>query len=253
MGTRTTWFAAGAATTVLLGRLSTRTGVSDAEAFASLPGDDRIPQPMVQWTRGVTVPVPAADVWPWLVQAGYGRAGWYTPRWIDDIINPTLFRTRITDRRADDRLHPEFQHLAVGDVIADGPDHAAFFRVLDVRPQHAIVYYSIRHPWRGHPVDHTDPQALHAVEQHLLEGGVYLEFTWTFALLADTANSTRLLVRTRANFAPRTLAPLVPLAGLFDATYGVAMLRAIANRATTPASATTPADDHAPVPRVQEV
>lgn len=54
-------------------RLSSRTGVSDAEAYGSLPGDDLIAHPMVEWTRGITVRTTAERVWPWLVQMGYGR------------------------------------------------------------------------------------------------------------------------------------------------------------------------------------
>lgn len=231
MRSRIGWFAGGMAASAWLRRVSTRTGVRDEEAFAALPGDEVIAQPMVQWTRGVTVAASAEAVWPWLVQAGHGRAGWYTPQWIDTIMEPTLFRTRIVDRPADNQIHPELQHLAVGDVIADGPDYAAYFRVLDIQPARAVVYYSIRHPWRGHPVDPDDPEALRGVEQHLLAGGVYLEFTWTFVLRPEGPGRTRLLVRTRSNYAPKLLAPLVPLAGLFDATYGVAMLRAIARRA----------------------
>lgn len=147
-------------------------------------------------------------------------------------------------RPRDDQLHPELQTLEIGDVIADGPDHAAFFRVLDVQPGRAIVYHSIRHPWRGHPVDASDPEALRRVEAELLAGGVYLDFTWTFVLAPQGPDRTRPLVRTRGNYAPRWLGLVAPLAGLFDATYGVAMLRAIARRAETtriPPSAATPA------------
>jgi uncharacterized protein YndB with AHSA1/START domain len=238
MASRVGWFAAGAVAAAGVRRLGTRTGVTDEEAFASFPSDDVIPQPMIQWTRGVTVDAPAAAIWPWLVQAGHGRAGWYTPRWVDDIMEPTLFRTRITDRPADDRLHPELQELESGDIVADGPDHAAFFRVLEIQPEQAIAYYSVRHPWRGHPVDPHDPEALRSLEAQLLANGVYLEFTWTFLLRPVTADRTRLLVRTRSMYGPKALAALTPLAALFDATYGVAMLRAIALRA----EATTEAD-----------
>jgi hypothetical protein len=233
MASRIGWFTAGVVAAAGVRRLSTRIGVTDAEAFASLPGDDVIRQPMIQWTRGVTVAASAAAIWPWLVQAGHGRAGWYTPRWVDDIMEPTLFRTQITDRPADDRLHPDLQHLRAGDIVADGPDYAAFFRVLEIQPEQAITYYSVRHPWRGHPVDGDDPEALRDLEEQLLARGVYLEFTWTFALRPETAERTRLLVRTRSIYAPKTLAALTPVAGLFDATYGVAMLRAIARRAGT--------------------
>ena len=61
-------------------RVSVRTGVSDEEAYGPLPGDELIAHPMVEWTRGVTVRAAADRVWPWLVQMGYGRGGWYTPR-----------------------------------------------------------------------------------------------------------------------------------------------------------------------------
>jgi len=57
------------------------------------------------------------------------------------------------------RLLPEYQHLAVGDLICDGPDYASYFRVLRVDPGHAVVYRSIRHPRRGSPIDITDPQS----------------------------------------------------------------------------------------------
>ena len=50
---------------------------------------------------------------------------------------------------------------------------------------------------------------------------------------------TRLLIRTRGNYAPRLLGLVMPVLGLYDASYGVAQLRAIARRAQ--ALATTPA------------
>lgn len=230
MQSRLAWFATGYAAAAWLRRISTRTGVDDAEAFAVLPGDDVIAQPMLQWTRGVTVGAPPDAIWPWLVQAGHGRAGWYTPRWVDDVMEPTLFRTRIADRPDDRRLHPEFQHLMVGDVIADGPEYAAYFRVLEVITGEAIVYHSIRHPWRGHPVDPEDAEALRDLESRLVAGGVYLEFTWVFVLRPEAPGRTRLLVRTRGTYGPRALGALAPVAGLFDATYGRAMLQAIACR-----------------------
>jgi hypothetical protein len=107
-----------------------------------------------------------------------------------------------------------------------------------VEPQQVIVYRSIRHPWLPHPFDPSDPAALHRVEEQLIAGGVYLDSTWTFVLRAVGAERTRLLVRTRGNYAPRLLRPMVPVLGLYDATYGMAQLQAIARRAE--ALATTP-------------
>ena len=82
-----------------LHRVSMRTGVFDAEALGPLP-DEVIPHPMVEWTRGVTVRTSPQEVWPWLVQMGYGRGGWYTPEWVDLIANRWVFGGRSADLRA---------------------------------------------------------------------------------------------------------------------------------------------------------
>lgn len=76
------------------------------------------------------------------------------------------------------------------------------------------------------------------MEQQLLDGGTYVDFTWAMALNGLPENRTRLLIRTRANYAPPTLKYLALPLGLYDATYGVAMLRAIASRAEATTDAT---------------
>jgi hypothetical protein len=245
------WLLAGWALGSAVRRLSRRTGVSDAEAYSSLPGDEVIAHPMVEWTRGITVRATPERIWPWLVQMGYGRAGWYTPAWVDRIIEPTLFQLKTPSPTSPERLMPEFQALAVGDLIADGPDYRSYWRVLAVEPQRAIVYRSVRHLWRPHPFDPRDPGAVGRVEAELIAGGVYLDCTWTFVLRPVGANRTRLLIRTRGNYAPWLLGLVMPALGLYDASYGVAQLRAIRRRAealtTTPATAgrlSTPSTGH---------
>jgi hypothetical protein len=94
-----------------------------------------------------------------------------------------------------------------------------------------VVYRSIRHPRRGSPIDITDPQAPQRAEQRLREAGTYFDLTWALILNEFAGQRTRLLVRTRANYSPRAFRFLTVPLGLFDATYGVAQLRAIARRA----------------------
>lgn len=164
---------------------------------------------MVEWTRGVTVRTTAARVWPWLAQMGYGRGGWYTPEWIDLFANRWVFGVRAPFPKSADRLLPEHQHLAIGDLICDGPDYASYFRVEHVDPPRALVSRSIRHPRRGSPIDIDDPESPTRVEQQLRTGGTYVDFTWALALNPLPGDRTRLLVRTRANYAPSGLRHLV--------------------------------------------
>jgi hypothetical protein len=56
-------------------------GATAEEASEPLPGDDRTPHPRVQSTRAVTIGAPPEQVWPWLLQMGIGRAGFYTHDW----------------------------------------------------------------------------------------------------------------------------------------------------------------------------
>jgi len=74
------------AASAVLYRLSWRTGARDAEAFGSLPGDEVLPHPRVEWTRATSINAKADRIWPWLVQMGYGRGGWYTNERVDQLI-----------------------------------------------------------------------------------------------------------------------------------------------------------------------
>ena len=227
------WVVGGWSLGAVARRVSARTGVSDAEAYGSLPGDEIIRHPMVEWTRGVTVDTTPERVWPWLAQMGYGRGGWYTPEWVDLFANRWIFGVKRRFPKSANRLLPEYQHVAPGDLICDGPNYASYFRVEHVDPCHALVYRSIRHPRRGSPIDIEDLESPARVEEELRAAGVYFDFTWALALRAIPERRTRLLVRTRANYAPRALGILSLPMGLIDASYGVAMLRAIARRAVS--------------------
>jgi hypothetical protein len=59
-----------------------RWGASDEEVRRALPGDDLLSD-AASTTRAITIAAPAEQVWPWLVQIGYGRGGWYSYDWIE--------------------------------------------------------------------------------------------------------------------------------------------------------------------------
>ena len=55
-----------------------RRGSTKDEVQRSLPGDELVPNPKFVWNQAITINAPAAEVWPWLVQIGNQRAGWYS-------------------------------------------------------------------------------------------------------------------------------------------------------------------------------
>ena len=112
--------------------------VVPADQERELPGDDLIPLADMVETRTLRVEAPPEAVWPWLVQMGFGRGGWYTSERFDRIVwrleNPSS-----------DVILDEWQDLGVGDIVPDGPDHAAYFHVVSVEEQRHVVYLSLIH------------------------------------------------------------------------------------------------------------
>jgi hypothetical protein len=61
-----------------------RWGATDDEARAPMPGDDIVPKASFNATRAITIEAPPELVWPWIVQMGYRRAGFYTYPLLDN-------------------------------------------------------------------------------------------------------------------------------------------------------------------------
>jgi hypothetical protein len=91
-------------------------GATEEEATETLPGDDQNPRPRVQSTRAITIAAPPEQVWPWVVQMGHDRAGFYTHDWVE-----RLFGVRYVDGHSATRIHPELQDLRVGDSVSYAP------------------------------------------------------------------------------------------------------------------------------------
>lgn len=181
-----------------------RWGATEEEVHMALPGDEVLPHPLVETTHAITISAPAGEVWPWLVQMGYYRAGWYTdPSWWDRPADEYLKALRrkeaeesgMGDREAPsaERVIPEFQDLKVGDTILDGPPGTAFFTVRLVETNRALVLYSDSH------LRYLVPGSIRDNPRY----GVYGEFSWAFVLEEEGESKTRLILRTRANYGPR--------------------------------------------------
>lgn len=90
-----------------------RLGATDDEVAAALPGDELEPDPSIVTTRAATFAAPPERVWPWLVQMGYRRGGWYSIDPFERLIGAGDFLTGWSA----DRVVPELQDLALGDRV----------------------------------------------------------------------------------------------------------------------------------------
>src|SRR5262249_8440982 len=122
------------------------------------------------------IEAPPGHVWPWLVQMGGDRAGWYSVDSLDNRGIPSA-----------DEIHPEWQSLAEGDLVSAMKGTSAYFGLVRVQPQRALVL--------GSPSLRRTGPAL---------PGQDLDFrmTWSFALEPIGEDATFLCVRVRADFVP---------------------------------------------------
>ena len=109
---------------------------TSGEVAATRAGDDLIAPHDVVMDRAFTVSATPDAVWPWLVQLGKRRAGWYLPARVEWFIPRSRRGLRV--------IEPAWQDIAVGDVVPDygGPAETLQVAVLD-RPS-ALVYRSLR-------------------------------------------------------------------------------------------------------------
>lgn len=184
-------------------------GATHEEAMRSLPGDELMPEIDSQVTMAVTVDAPPASVWPWIVQMGADRAGLYSHTWLEN----GLLRLRI---RNADRIHPEWQDLAVGSHIWLVPE--------------------------GYPAPRFGPRVA-AIEPNrylVCTLGDDIETaigTWQF-MLEPQADMTRLLFRSRASATRPTATKM--LDALVEPGYiymDIGMLHGIKERAERAAPA----------------
>jgi hypothetical protein len=112
-----------------------RWGATDDEARRALPGDE-LESPYGYRpisTRAITIDAPPEKVWPWLVQMGSGRAGFYTHEWFERLLFITY-----ADGHSATRIHPEWQELHVGDRVPYSRLNTVEVRMVD-RPRCLIA------------------------------------------------------------------------------------------------------------------
>jgi hypothetical protein len=107
-----------------------------AEKRAKRPGDDLVDPADVVMDRAFTVPAPPEQVWPWLVQLGKQRAGWYLPARAERFLPRS--------RRAARSVNRAWLSLRPGDVIPDYGGRHETFEVAAITAPSSLVYRSRR-------------------------------------------------------------------------------------------------------------
>lgn len=190
--------AALAAATVGTGLRALRTaGTRGTEPSEPLPGDALLPDAHLVTTRATTIAASAQQLWPWLVQMGYRRGGWYAIDQLERLLGVGDFLTGGSART----IVPELQTLAVGDPVPLSATLHLEVRVLE--PGRALVLELV---------------------------GTPLAWVWSF-VLRPGADGVRLLVRTRVRARSPALRWLLPLLDAGHAAMELVQLRRLRARA----------------------
>lgn len=156
-------------------------GVTEDELAQEWPGDNIVPNACGDQTHAITIHAPAADVWPWIIQIGQDRAGFYSYTQLENLVGCRMKNA--------DRIVPEWQHRQVGDMVWMTPQEryggVGRMEVAILEPNRAMILIPPRDvpPWLS------------------LNGGV--KATWGFILDPIDEHSTRLILRARSERLPR--------------------------------------------------
>jgi hypothetical protein len=148
-----------------------RWGASATEQTMPLPGDEVLRNPSLSRTRAISIAAPPDEVWPWLIQIGYRRGGWYSY----DVLDAAAGAGDFVEGHSATHIHGELQDLTPGDRL-------------------------LMSPWTGYEVEAVNPPASLILAIKPQPGEPYAAATWSFVLLPEARNGTRLLVRERSDY-----------------------------------------------------
>jgi hypothetical protein len=183
-------------------------GVVPDEQARPLPGDELVPEGTNLLTRGITIDAPPEAIWPWLVQMGFGRGGWYSYDQLD---------MKGTSLEA---IVPELQKIAVGDTLPTHPDGG--FEVKLVEPNKALAVYldtKLVQSWQTKPAESISAKQTPglAMSGQFLGSASPQEFKveWAWVLEPAGPGRTRLIERTRGWFGEGNLGSkaMMPMLG----------------------------------------
>lgn len=140
-----------------------RWGATAEEVARPMPGDELVPHPTFCATRGITIQGKPEDIWPWLVQMGYDRAGFYGYDLIENLGSTTGIRSA-------ESILPAFQHPKPGDVLPiSAVAHTNFG---DIEPGRYLIWQGESNPpngaftWALYPIDEHHTRLISRIRLH---------------------------------------------------------------------------------------
>ena len=130
--------AAGAAFVTVCRPWHRRCGATDEEVAAAMPGDELLPIAEFNPTRAITIAARPEQIWPWIVQIGFNRAGFYAYDLLDNLAKPSA-----------ERIIPDLQDPQVGDWIPMSPtiNDTTAFRVKAFEPNRWMLWSKPDSTW----------------------------------------------------------------------------------------------------------
>ncbi|HSL75131.1 MAG TPA: SRPBCC family protein [Ilumatobacteraceae bacterium] len=183
-------------------------GATSEEAAAVLPGDELTAAPVEQCTRAMTIGAPPEAVWPWLVQMGADRGGFYSYDWLENLFGLDIHNA--------ESIEPEWQRLGVGDMVWANGARSGGWVVERMVPNELLV------------LKVADAATARSVSR---SEGIGFEFQWTFALVPTPYGGTRLFIRERVAYGRRLTRWLMAPVGLVSFVMTRRMLGGIQQRA----------------------
>ncbi len=108
-----------------------RWGATDEEVRRSMPGDELDPTPGFLATRAITIQGTPQQIFPWLLQMGFGRAGFYGFDLFENVGSPS-------GSRSAERIQPQWQNFKVGDPVPISPVATMKFYAIQPRAVHCL-------------------------------------------------------------------------------------------------------------------
>jgi hypothetical protein len=180
--------------------------------MATYPGDELVPDATISIDRWLDLKAGPSEVWPWLVQLGKRRAGWYLPRSVERFIPAS--------RRAVRTLVPAYLDVAVGDDTPDWGPGDPVFRLARLEKNQLIGYLSMRDrdfEWRWPAEGRPDDRVL--------------RLSWVLRLVRVSEQATTLHIRLRVVTGRGRFSGLLwRLGAVFDLITIKALHRGLAER-----------------------